>query len=225
MPLPREVVHAEKSQNPVSPFRGRKNRVQEPAGSFDEAHVGGVGVGGESERSERTSGGRGVRRRVRPHRGVRETLGTDVWDSTEETRRCSGGSGLLVSDGTSASSALISAFSCSPRSGLPRCAPSVSPKGGRCRWPDEAGRASRLRDQSAPAPRKPRSRAAGSGAAGKRAASGGSVPAQAPHCPGETRLSGHPCLRDGSPPRGRTPTATQAGPPSPESRDAFSRCR
>ena len=99
VPLPREVVHAEKSQSPVSPFRGRKNRVQEPAGSFDEAHVGGVGVGSESEGSERTSGGRGVRRRVRPHRGVRETLGADVWDSTEETRRCSGGSSLLVSDG------------------------------------------------------------------------------------------------------------------------------
>lgn len=57
------------------------------------------------------------------------------------------------------------------------------------RGPNGAGGASRLRAQGAPAPRTPRSRAAGSGAAGKRAASGGSVPAQAPRCPAEPRVS------------------------------------
>lgn len=77
-----------------------------------------------------------------------------------------------------------------PPAGAPAVHPQPLPRGGgRCLGPDKAGRASRLRDQSAPAPRTPRSRVAGSGAAGKRAASGGSVPAQAPHCPGETRVS------------------------------------
>lgn len=51
--------------------------------------------------------------------------------------------------GTSASSTLISAFSCSPRSGLPRCAPSVSPRvgavGGRTRPGGRRGCATRAR--------------------------------------------------------------------------------
>lgn len=77
-----------------------------------------------------------------------------------------------------------------PGAAAPAGRPPSPPRGGgRCRGPEAAGRASRLRDQSAPAPRTPRSRVAGSGAAGKRAASGGSVPAQAPHRPGETRGS------------------------------------
>lgn len=42
MPPPHEVVHSEKSKSPVSSFRGQKNRVQVPAGSFDKAHVAGV---------------------------------------------------------------------------------------------------------------------------------------------------------------------------------------
>ena len=104
-----------------------------------------------------------------------------------------GGSGLLVSDrrgwNLGVLSALISAFPCSPAPGIPRCTPSLSPRRGRCRGSDQAGRASRLNVQSAQAPRTPRSRVAGSRAAGKRAASSGSVPAQAPHCPGETRVS------------------------------------
>lgn len=104
-----------------------------------------------------------------------------------------GGSGLLASDGRGWNlgvlSALINAFPCSPAPGLPRCTPSLSPRRGRCRGPGQVRRASRLSVQSAQAPRTPRSRAAGSWAAGKRAASGGSVPAQAPLCPGETRVS------------------------------------
>lgn len=111
---------------------------------------------------------------------------TDVRHSTEKPRRCSQGSD---SGGTSVSSALIRAFPYSPRGGAPRGAPDLRPGRGRCRGLDEAARASRLRDPSAPTPRTPRSRVAGSGVAGKRAASGDSVPAQAPRCPGQSRVS------------------------------------
>lgn len=149
---------------------------------------------------------------------------TDVRHSTEKPRRCSQGSD---SGGTSVSSALIRAFPYSPRGGAPRGAPDLRPGRGRCRGLDEAARASRLRDPSAPTPRTPRSRVAGSGVAGKRAASGDSVPAQAPRCPGQSRVSpaGPPRLRGGAAPEGRARTATWAGALSPESGEALPRCR
>lgn len=71
-------------------------------------------------------------------------------------------------DRTSASSAaLISAFAYSPQMVLPRCAPSLYPRRGRCLGFEEAGRTSRLRDWRALTPRTPRSLFAGSGAARK----------------------------------------------------------
>lgn len=229
MPFLREVVHAEKSQVQSPLMEVRNTGAQELARSFEGHKLGKASLGIPEKVGEQTrpparwaSAGAGE-----ANAAVRawQTLRTDVWDSTEKSRRYSQGSDVLVADGLRWNLSVLG--SNQPTRRCPAWRPDLRPRRGRCRGFKEAGRASRLRDPSAPTPRTPRSRVAGSGVAGKHAASGDSVPAQAPHCPGQSRVSParHPRLPGGSAPEGRARTATWAGTLSPESGEALPRRR
>lgn len=128
------------------------------------------------------------------------------------------------SGGTSASSALISCLSLQPTRRCPARRPRPLTREGALSWV-RRGRA------GVEAPRPERADSAHAQKPCRRfrgcRKARGSVPAQAPHCPGQSQVSpaGHPRPRGGSAPEGRARIATWAATLWPESREAPTRCR
>lgn len=104
MPFLRQVVHAEKSQVQVrSLMEVRNTGVQGLARSFEGHKLGKASLGIPEKVGEQTrpparwpSAGAG---RANAAMRAWQTPRTDVWDSTEKSRRCSQGSDILVAEG------------------------------------------------------------------------------------------------------------------------------
>lgn len=158
-----------------------------------------------------------------------QSLGADVWDSTEKLRRCPEGSRLLAADELWWNLGCFSSDQCLSLQS-PDSASAVRPQplsqegalsGVGLSWAgvEAAGpeRANSAHAQKSCCRFQGCRKARGQRRLRPRASA--SLPRPDPG------LLGHPRARGGSAPRKRAQTATRAGTPSPESREAFSRGR
>lgn len=204
MPSPPRGSRGEEP-SPVSPGRGQDAGQGSLPGPWRRR----PGAPGES-------GSRGGRRPSAPRgrgqsgaAGRRPALGRRVGFRGETAPA---GSGLLAAGGLrGTSAALIRSVPfrptapppLSPRRGASSARPSLGPRRGRCLGSDQAGSASRLRGQSAPAPRTPRSRGAGTGLPGSAWPAEARSPRKRLAAPARSRGLPPPRARGGSDPRGR----------------------